>query len=210
MLAIAVTVIFNFSFGTQSVFAQGEHTRRAGTEIKVIIGDIRRLQASATLPIHKTGLKHRIKGGLAALDILLRLADQESGKPIAQYQNKISKLTNWINNNEFTKAMSILGQWENDYPLNLSGLGMVSSKSVNHELGKKLHQELCAACHDNPVLEVERPAYNLFDEARELDYSEFLARLLLGVRGDRTTGIDNPLSDYEIFALINFYNSNDE
>jgi len=208
-LLTVVIVVFNVSFGVQSVFAQGEHTRRAATEIKVIIGDIQRLQASKTLPIHKIGLKHRIKGGLAALDILLRLADQETNKPITQYTNAVSKLTTWVSNNEYTKALPLLEQWEESYPLNLSGLSMNNGNGDggSHELGKKLHQELCAACHDNPAVEVERPAYNLFDEANKLDYSEFLARLFLGVRGDRVTGIDNPLSDYEIFALVNFYNS---
>jgi len=207
LLAIAVITTVNLIFGVQSVFAQGEHTRRAATEIRVIIGDLRRLQATDTSTIHKTGLNDRIQSGLASLDILLRLADQETGSAIKQYSAEVLKLSKWISNSEFDKAISILDQWQDSYPLNLIRLS--TGNDGNHELARKLHQDLCAACHDNPVIEVERPAYNLFDEANELAYSEFLARLFLGVRGDSVTGIDNPLSDYEISALLNFYSSND-
>jgi len=206
-LLIAVIVIVGLSLGSQSVFAQGEHTRRAATEIRVINGDIRRLQAINTSSIHKVGLKHRIQGGLAALDILLRLADQETGSPISHYRSEVSNLASLINNNELSKANSVLDQWEERYPLKLAKFNPGSN--VNHKPAKALHQELCAACHDNPAIEVERPAYNLFDEAKNLEYTEFLARLFVGVRGDRVTGIDNPLSDYEILALLNFY-SNDK
>lgn len=205
MLAIAIVATLNVVLGSKSVFAQGEHTRRAATEIRVIIGDIRRLQAPDTLPIQIVGLKHRIQGGLAALDILLRLADQESGNSISQYNKEVNELTEWIENNEYAKALSLLGQWEARYPLTLLERNLESN--ADHKLARKLHQELCAACHDNPSVEVERPAYNLFNEAKTLTYSEFLARLFLGVRGDRVTGIDNPLSDYEISALVSYYAS---
>lgn len=206
-LPIAVIIIVNLSLGSQAVFAQGEHSRRAATEIRVISGDIRRFQASNTSPIQKIGLKHRIQGGLAALDILLRLADQETGKPVSQYSSEVSNLATLIDHNEYLKAKSVLDQWEESYPLRMLKLNPGDS-NVNHKPAKTLHQELCAACHDNPAIDVERPAYNLFDEAKNLKYSEFLARLFVGVRGDRVTGIDNPLSDYEILALLDFYSSN--
>ncbi len=206
-LAFVVVVALSVVFGSQSVFAQGEHNRRAATEIRVIVGDIQRLQAPDTLPVHKEGLIHRIQGGLATLDILLRLADQESGNPITQYKNEVIELASWIDNQEYTKALPLLGQWEEKYPLTLLERNVDSN--ADHKLARKLHQELCAACHDNPNLEVERPAYNLFNEAKKLKYSEFLARLFLGVRGDRVTGIDNPLSDYEVSALVNFYSSDE-
>jgi len=196
-----VAVALYFCSSTQFVFAEGEHSRRAATEIKVMIGDIRRMQAPNTLPIHKLGLKHRLQGGLAALDILLRLADQETGKPVSHYAHEVGNLTKWIENNEFTKAESLLKQWEQNYSLTLLKVGA----GENHTLGKKLHQEFCAACHDTPNAAVERPAYNLFHEASEMDYAEFLARLFVGVRGDSVTGIDNPLSDYEISALVAYY-----
>jgi len=208
LLAIAVITTVNLTIGAQSVYAQGEHSRRAATEIRVVIGDLRRLQAADTLPIHKVGLIRRIQGGLAALDILLRLADQENGNPIAQYREEVIKLSGWISNSEFDKARSVLDQWKENYPLDLIKLNTV--EKVEHEPARKLHQDLCAACHDNPIVDVERPAYNLFDEANKLEYSEFLARLFVGVRGDRVTGIDNPLSDYEIKALINYYSSNEQ
>lgn len=207
LLTIAVITTANLIIGAESAYAQGEHSRRAATEIRVIIGDLQRLQAPDTLAIHKVGLIHRIQGGLAALDILLRLADQENGNPIAQYREEVINLSEWISNSEFDKANFVLDQWQERYPLDFIELS--NDENVEHELARKLHQDLCAGCHDNPVVEVERPAYNLFDEANKLEYSEFLARLFVGVRGDRVTGIDNPFSDYEIAALINFYSNSD-
>ena len=34
---------------------------------------------------------------------------------------------------------------------------------------------------------------------------EFAARMVVGVRGDALTGLDNPLTDEEIASLIAFY-----
>jgi len=207
LLAIANIVSCSILFGVHPAFAQGEHARRVAAEIRVIIGDIKRLQSPDRQPIHKVGLQHRIQGGLAALDILLRLADQETGKPIAEYVNEVKSVSMGIKKKDFNNALTILVQWEKTYPLIFpEGAPESSSNSdSNIQLGQKIHQEFCAACHDNPVTTLERPAYNLFDEARELAPSEFLARLFVGVRGDRVTGIDNPFSDYEIIALANFY-----
>jgi len=48
---------------------------------------------------------------------------------------------------------------------------------------------------------------NLFEQARGSSFPEFLARMLVGVRGDRVTAIENPFSDREIVELIAYYRS---
>ena len=49
------------------------------------------------------------------------------------------------------------------------------------------------------------PAFNLFEQARRAPREEFAARLLIGVRGDRSTAWRNPFSDLEIGALLVYY-----
>jgi cytochrome c553 len=69
----------------------------------------------------------------------------------------------------------------------------------------KTHAGLCAPCHDQPYTGVERPAWNLFEQANRLEPAEFLARMLVGVRGDRVTAVENPFSDRELADLIALY-----
>ena len=58
--------------------AQGEHARRVAAELLVMRGDTRKLGEQGDAPkFHRKGLRDRLRGGLAGLPILLRLADQE-------------------------------------------------------------------------------------------------------------------------------------
>jgi hypothetical protein len=49
------------------------------------------------------------------------------------------------------------------------------------------------------------PALNLVEEAKRMPREEFAARLLLGVRGDRSTAYRNPFSDLELASLVAYY-----
>jgi mono/diheme cytochrome c family protein len=91
------------------------------------------------------------------------------------------------------------------YPLDLTGILPAEATPNRRRRAQDIHETYCAGCHDEPDLEVERPAYNLFDQARSLSPQEFAARMITGVRGDRLTNLQNPLSDEEIAALIAYY-----
>ena len=185
---------------TSPLHAQGEHGRRAGAEVRVLAGDVReivRLDGSDALIA--SGLEHRIRGSLASLAILLRLADQEVDRTAPSH--KIPIYYEYVNQSKWRELTAQLTQLENAYPLERPYY--VSSKKML-EAGRKLHSSLCAGCHDQPA-RVERPAYNLFDQAAKTSGSEFYARMLVGVRGDRITGIDNPFTDSDLAALIYFY-----
>lgn len=189
-----------------TVQAQGEHSRRAAAELRVITGDIKRLQNPSTSELHRIGLKQRVLSGFAALDILMRYADQERGKPPKHYATEVAELRKNIIDSNLNDVQLRLQSWLTRYPLITEKFMFL--ETIDPAQGEKLHTEFCAACHDKPVTNTERPAYNLFDEAKNLPLQEFLARMIIGVRGDRVTGIDNPLSDYEIAALLKFYLSN--
>jgi len=77
--------------------------------------------------------------------------------------------------------------------------------SAQPSQAEQIHTSLCTGCHDQPRQDVERPAYNVYDEAEKLSTEEFTARIMVGVKGDVATGIDNPLTDIELVNLIRYY-----
>ena len=74
-------------------------------------------------------------------------------------------------------------------------------------LGASIHRSTCAGCHDAPSMDSLLPAKNLAAQLASMPREEFAARLLLGVRGDRTTAWRNPFSDSELAALMAWYAS---
>lgn len=187
--------------------AQGEHARRVAAELLVLRGDLRRWAADDFSSLQKDGLADRIRGALAGLDLLLRLADQEVGREPqsdSHHQN-LNALRRSFETGSLSNTDNDLDRLLTVYPLRSAVL--MPSNSTDDQLvrARRLHDDLCAGCHDEPDLEIERPAYNLFGEAKRLSPPEFAARLLVGVRGDRITGIDNPLSDQQIGDLFAFY-----
>lgn len=185
----------------------GENTRRAAAELAVIEGDLKKFENPQLSNLHQSGLIERINGSLSALDILLRLADQEAAKPPVSYSSELEQLhTDWQMRDIVKMKLSIAGLTAR-HPLQIAGILGIEPTKPGLTQAINLHEDLCAGCHDDPDLETKRPAYNLFDEARQQSASEFLARMMVGVRGDRITGIDNPLDDARISALYSYYRS---
>ncbi|MGI9381650.1 MAG: hypothetical protein ACR2PO_00725 [Methyloligellaceae bacterium] len=167
-------------------------------------GDLRRLAGRGFTALQKKGLADRIRGALAGLDLLFRLADQEAGRPprVGLYRARIAGLRHAFEMGALAHDDDTLAGMIRDFPFRATGLRPASGRLMQ---ARTLHEELCAGCHDAPDLEVERPAYDLFNEAKRLSQMEFAARLVTGVRGDRVTGIDNPLTDAQIAGLIALY-----
>ncbi|NNE21909.1 MAG: hypothetical protein HKN11_04805 [Rhizobiales bacterium] len=182
------------------VFAQGEHARRAAAELRLVLGDAQKLANRRGLSkLHATGLQSRIAGSLSGLALLLRLADQETGRETAATQGAIQYMRLLLQSASWAGMVSVSQDLSRSYPLN------VPMVSAGPKRAKAIHDELCAACHDEPDLEVERPAYDLFKQAKSQSETEFLARLIIGVRGDRVTGYSNPLTAPELKALLDYY-----
>lgn len=213
-------------------FAQGEHGRRAGAELQVLLGDIRKvadLAAINTTALHDSegqqlsvqnkevgiadkdlivkGLVDRIQGSLAALDILFRLADQEANRPAKSYSDLIREGITFSTKGQWVLLEERLSVIEGQFPLVLPQL---PESTALLDSSRQLHQRLCVGCHDNPVTQVKRPAYNLYEQSMSISDIEFFARMLVGVRGDRVTGIDNPFTDAELAGLIAFYKSDND
>jgi cytochrome c553 len=194
-----------FATAPAIALAQGEHARRAAVELLVITGDARRLAEESPRELHRKGLADRIRGGLSGLDLMLRLADEEQGKEARSYASEVIALREALTANDLAALRALASDLLTAHPFRASGILPARATPERLERGKALHEELCAGCHDTPDTQVERPAYNLYEEARSLPALEFAARMTLGVRGDRVTGIDNPLSDEQIASLIAWY-----
>jgi len=188
-----------------TVFAEGEHARRAGTELLVLLGDIEKLR-NGGLPEKQTrGLRDRIAGSLSGLPLLLRLADQEKGRLPALFD--INRLPVPLSRNELPVLVEEIAGLVSAYPFQGTGIFFAQASAARIRNALQLHKSLCAGCHDFPNLDMERPAFNLFLQAKKLPEQEFAARMLVGIRGDVVTGLGNPFTDEEIAALISLYRS---
>ena len=187
--------------------ALGEHARRAGAELLVITADVRKLKDASLSKKQRVGLAARINGGLAGLPLMMRLADQERLRQTEGRGTIVGRLRSSLQKNELAAFLATAAILIEHYPFRATGILPLKSSPTRVRRGKNIHEEHCAGCHDAPDLDVERPAFNLFRQARTITQFEFAARLVIGVRGDRTTGIDNPFSDEELAALFAYYRS---
>lgn len=206
MLRYLILIFLLLPVAAGPAFSQGEHARRVAAELRVMLGDVRALTGSpAPSEMHQAGLDDRLRGGLAALAILMRLADQEKGSLSQNAQLILDKLRLSLGQNNYPIFMEVLSELAARYPLAAKGILPATPTPSRIKRAKEIHETICAGCHDEPDSEVERPAYNLFMQVKAASADEFAARMIIGVRGDPVTGLGNPLSDEEITALISYY-----
>ncbi len=186
------------------VRADGEHSRRLAAEIVITLGDARRLADPATPPLHQLGLRDRIGGALVGLGLLVRRARQERPQPLPPigWRERLGQALAAADMPRLTAELEILSGL---YPLDLKGIVPARPTPGRLRMGQELHDEVCAACHDQPDLEVALPAFNLSEQARAMSAREFAARLIGGIRGDTVANLQNPFSDEDLAALIAFY-----
>jgi len=177
--------------------AQGEHERRLAAELSVVAGDLRRLEAADRLPPQREGLRARIAGALASLGLLLRRAGDD-----AKAATKLRDAWTRSDMREFGAALDALRR---RHPFDARSLLPERSTAAQRAVGEAIHREACAGCHDAPAADAIEAALDLRAEGALRAYEEFAARLLLGVRGDRSTAFHNPFSDLELAALFAWY-----
>lgn len=180
-----------------AVQAASEHERRLAAELVVMAGDARRLTAGEGGPLEREGLVKRLNGALASLPMLLRRANGDP-KAVGVMRASIAR-SDW-------RALSgALAPLRRQHPFDARGLLSAGSTPEMLALGASIHRTTCAGCHDAASADSLLPAKNLAAQLKSMSREEFAARLLLGVRGDKTTGWRNPFSDFELAALIAFY-----
>ncbi len=203
----SVTISFILSLLlTGPAWPQGEHGRRLAAELLILLGDARALTTQPPpSDLHRKGLQDRLHGGLSGLAILMRLADQEIEQPHQNARSIVEGLRTALREKNLAGFTKVLSGLTAKYPLATTGIYPAGQTPTRLKRAAEIHQNTCAGCHDEPDIEVERPAHNLFQQVKAMSSREFLARMIIGVRGDRTTGLGNPLTDEEISALISYY-----
>lgn len=177
--------------------AQDEHRRRLAAELVVMAGDVRRVASAAEPALHREGLQARLAGALSSLPLLLRRANGDA--------SAVPALRAALGRRDWHALDAALDTLKRKHPLDLNGLLPKASTPERLRLGEAIHRQACAGCHDAPTMETRLPAFNLFEQAGNMPREEFAARLLIGVRGDRSTAWRNPFSDLELGALMAYY-----
>lgn len=177
--------------------AAGEHERRLAAEVTVMAGDVRRLMAAEGGPLEREGLVKRLNGALSSLPMLLRRANGDPHPVVAMRASSAR--------GDWRGLAAALATLKRQYPFDARALLPVSPTPEMLALGASIHRSTCAGCHDAAGADSLLPAKNLTVQLKSMPREEFAARLLLGVRGDRTTGLRNPFSDAELAALIALY-----
>lgn len=216
-----------------AVAAQGEHERRLAAELVVMAGDLRRLETAAEPPPHLDGLRARLAGALSSLPLLLRRAGACSGPPPGlrpegggeggslRSMNSaavglgrpgadcaaVPALRAALAKRDWRALRAGLSALQRKHPFDAVSLLPREATPRRLRLGEAVHRQACAGCHDAPSADTQLPAFNLQAQAKRMPREEFAARLLIGVRGDRTTAWRNPFGDLELGALLAYYES---
>lgn len=194
VLAFAVLAAF-----AAEAAAQDEHRRRLAAELTIMAGDLRRLEAATEPPLRLDGLRARLAGALASLPLLMRRAGAGADA------GAVPGLRDALVRRDWRSMRAGLRALQDTHPFDARALLPAEATPERLRVGEAIHRPACAGCHDAPPAETRLPALNLFEEAKRMPREEFAARLLLGVRGDRSTAYRNPFSDLELAALIATY-----
>lgn len=192
VLAFAAAAVFS-----AAAAAQDEHQRRLAAELAVMLGDVRRIEANTEPPQHREGLHARLAGALASLPLLLRRAAGDAAA--------VPLLRAALARRDWRALRSGLDALQRKHPFDAGTLLPAQATPERLRLGEAIHRQACAGCHDAPATGTKLPAFNLFEQSKRTPRAEFAARLLIGVRGDRSTAWRNPFSDLELGALLAYY-----
>ncbi|OHC67196.1 MAG: hypothetical protein A3H93_09990 [Rhodocyclales bacterium RIFCSPLOWO2_02_FULL_63_24] len=160
-------------------------------------GDTRRLMAGEGGPLEREGLVKRLNGALSSLPLSLRRAKSDPSSVVAMRAS--------IKRRDWRALAAVLATLKRRHPFDPRLLLVAAPTAEMRALGASIHTTTCAGCHDAASGDSLLPAKNLSAQLASMPREEFAARLLLGVRGDRTTGLRNPFSDFELAALIASY-----
>jgi len=153
------------------------------------------------------GLRNRIASTLATLPITCRRHAAAVSMPFGDAQGfvaRIRQLRGWFNAGERRRFAEELEALVIQAPfVTTSFLRDRNGNEDEREAGIVYHQ-LCHGCHVATTQNAENPAAPLDDMVRTLPREEFLARMLLGVRGTPEIGLANPLTPFEIGAMTRF------
>ena len=182
-----------------AVQAAGEPERRLAAELVVVAGDVRRLKNGEGGVQEREGLAMRIRGALASLPMSFRRANLDPAPARSLYG--LAARADW---GALSATFVMMMQ---RHPFDARSILVAAPTPEMLALGATIHRTTCAGCHSVSAADRLLPAKNLAEQLAGMPREEFAARLLLGVRGDKTTAWRNPFSDFELAALIAHYSN---
>ena len=176
-------------------------------ELLVVRADARKHDAIDSGAPLARGLRNRIASTLATLPITCRRHAAAVSMPFDDAQRfvaRIRQLRVRFDAGERSRFAEALDALVVQAPfVTTSFLRNRDGDEDEREAGV-VYRELCHGCHVATAPGAENPAEPLDRMARTLPRDEFLARMLLGVRGTPEIGLANPLTPSEIGAMTRF------
>jgi len=175
-------------------------------ELLVLQADSKRFNNQKTSALEKSGLKRRMLTALATLPELCRRYQAAENGIDDSNVSLIQKIRDLQLARSELELRSLHQRIEPVLKLAPFSIDIFQITTENRvvEAGK-IYQEYCASCHQHPNTNTANPAYSLHDMAREQEEPEFLARMLLGVKGTPEIGLSNPLTPSEIGAMRTYF-----
>ena len=176
-------------------------------ELLVVRADARRyLEIEPGAPLAR-GLKNRIAAALATLPLTCRRylavasvrVEDEPG-----FIDRTRRLRAFFGTGEWTPLLETLDTLTGQAPFETAPFLHDRQGDRDEREARDVYLQHCHGCHVAPGPESENPAERLDDMARNLPREEFLARMLLGIRGTPEIGLSNPLTASEIGAMTRF------
>ena len=182
-----------------------EDPRRLAAEIVVMRADAGKLFSGKLDKNYQAGLRARLRGGLALVPLLVRAARRQAPAWPVLDKARFAGLTEALQKGDGKALMAGLDWLMRQYPFATAGLLPPDARPEALKRAQNIHESYCAGCHDAPDMDTERPAWSLFELGQTAPPTELAARLVIGVRGEAMTAMDNPLRDAEMSALIAYY-----
>ena len=153
------------------------------------------------------GLRNRISATLATLPITCRRYAAAVSMPFDDAQGfvaRIRQLQVWFDHGEWARFADALDRLTAQAPFVATGFLRDRDGEEDEREAGAVYRQLCHGCHVATAPGAENPAEPLHRMVRALPRDEFLARMLLGVRGTPAIGLANPLTPFEIGAMTRF------
>lgn len=184
--------------------AAGEHERRLGAEIAVLVGDARRLTEPMPEP-QRAGIVERIAAGLGGVPLLIRQARETNPSLPPVPREDLAAIWKALAERQLAAVLAGLAALARRYPFDAAGILPAEATPERLAAGKAIHDTTCAGCHDHTDAGATLPAHDLFRWAKTMPEGEFAARLYTGVRGDALTALANPFGAEDLAALFAYY-----
>ena len=176
-------------------------------ELLVVRADARKHDEVAPDAPLARGLSNRISSTLATLPITCRRYAAASSMPLddaRRFVARIRQLRVLFDAGDRARSAEALDALVARAPFVTTSFRRDRDGDEDEREAGAVYRQLCHGCHVATMPGAENPAEPLDRMARTLPRDEFLARMLLGVRGTPEIGLANPLTPFEIGAMTRF------